>query len=463
MVADMASRTLPSATVSRSGISASPDGGDVARSILDRFRALPSRTLERLRTAAEVANHCGAALYWVGGGVRDLWFGEETIDLDLVVVGEIDTVAERLAAILGGRARIHARFLTAEVRDGDGFRIDLARARTERYARPAALPVVEPAEIESDSARRDFTINCLAIPLAPDFGERLLDPRQGAADLRNRELRTLHPGSFRDDPTRLVRAVDFAVRFDLRLEAETGRQFAAAVEAKALAGLSAPRLRAALERSWSRPATAGLSLARMEELRLLESAGLPITCGSEAPERVEAAKSALSSLAERPISEPFLLVLLSLALAAEPKTRLQLAARLGLVGEESDLVVEGPARVEGALAGLPSVATRSAAHRILGGLKPEELAFVASSGPRERGWVGIEWREMRSLRLTIGGRDLVAAGVRPGRRLGTALARTLSARLDRAIGPEEELSFALAAAEEGLEEVAGESASVSKA
>lgn len=459
----MASRTFPPATVARSRHSASSDRDDVARLILDRFQALPFRTLERLRIAAAAAAHCEAALYWVGGGVRDLWFGESTVDLDLVVVGEMEPVAARLATVLGGSARIHSRFLTAEVRDGDGLRIDLARARTERYARPAALPVVEPAGIEADAARRDFTINCLAIPLAPTFGEPLFDPRNGASDLLNRELRTLHPGSFRDDPTRLVRAVDFSVRFDLRLESETERHFKAAIEEAALADLSASRLRAALERSWSRSETAGRALARMLEMHLLESAGLPIARGSDAPERIEAARVAFSVLAERPFKNLFPLVLLGLALATEPANRLLLAARLGLVAEEVDLVVDGPARVEGAIASLSSVATRSRVHRILGVLRSEELAFVATAGPRERDWVGLEWREMRSLRLTIGGRDLIAAGVRPGRGLGAALARTLAARLDRAIVPEEELTFALAAAEEGLEEDERKGAPVSKA
>ena len=69
--------------------------------------------------------------------------------------------------------------------------------------------------------RRDFTINCLAIPLAPGFGERLIDPCDGLRDLAPEALRTLHRDSFRDDPTRILRGLEFAARFGFELAPET--------------------------------------------------------------------------------------------------------------------------------------------------------------------------------------------------------------------------------------------------
>ena len=82
-------------------------------------------------------------------------------DLDVAVDAELDPILERL----GLPARRHERFGTAAVHLS-GWDIDLARTRTERYPEPGALPEVEPAGIEADLSRRDFTVNAMALELA---------------------------------------------------------------------------------------------------------------------------------------------------------------------------------------------------------------------------------------------------------------------------------------------------------
>ena len=72
--------------------------------------------------------------------------------------------------------------------------------------------------IESDLKRRDFTINAMARPLDSD---ELVDPLSGQADLRNRQLRMTSEDSFIDDPLRMLRAVQFAARFEFKIEPET--------------------------------------------------------------------------------------------------------------------------------------------------------------------------------------------------------------------------------------------------
>jgi len=100
----------------------------------------------------------------VGGIVRDLLRGERAgRDIDVVVEGDACRLADRAAsAVPGGRVTLHARFGTARIDGEAGFRIDLATARRERYARPGVLPEVEPASIEEDLGRRDFTVNAIA-------------------------------------------------------------------------------------------------------------------------------------------------------------------------------------------------------------------------------------------------------------------------------------------------------------
>lgn len=123
-----------------------------AQEILRRFRALPAARLALLRTAAELAPGDGCDLYWVGGGVRDLWLGASELDIDLVVDGEIEPFASCLAKALGGEVRRHPHFMTAEIAAPGNVRIDLARARTESYPAPASLPVVAPGTISAISS-----------------------------------------------------------------------------------------------------------------------------------------------------------------------------------------------------------------------------------------------------------------------------------------------------------------------
>ena len=97
--------------------------------------------------------------YLVGGAIRDLLRGDADItDVDLAVDGDAAPVARRLARRLGGAARVtvHTAFGTSTVRWED-MRVDIARTRSESYARPGSLPAVEPAGIEADLLRRDFT------------------------------------------------------------------------------------------------------------------------------------------------------------------------------------------------------------------------------------------------------------------------------------------------------------------
>ena len=103
---------------------------------------------------------------------------------------------------------MHERFGTATVR-GAGIAFDLAGARRETYPRPGALPDVElGAPLEEDLARRDFTVNTLALRLAD--GDAAGACRARARTSTRGVLRVLHDASFRDDPTRLLRLARYA-------------------------------------------------------------------------------------------------------------------------------------------------------------------------------------------------------------------------------------------------------------
>ncbi|MBM5798509.1 MAG: CCA tRNA nucleotidyltransferase, partial [Cyanobacteria bacterium K_Offshore_0m_m2_072] len=185
----------------------------------------------------------GARLALVGGAVRDLllhrvhndpWRGLP--DLDLVVEGSAADLVQRLQALLEPSCRSeaaspwpgsqlvaaqeHGAYGTVELElevAGQAVLLDLASARRETYPQLGENPVVSFGSLESDLARRDFTINAMALEL--EAGQ-LLDPHGGQQDLQQRQLRFLHAGSVADDPTRLVRGARYAARLGFALAPE---------------------------------------------------------------------------------------------------------------------------------------------------------------------------------------------------------------------------------------------------
>jgi tRNA nucleotidyltransferase (CCA-adding enzyme) len=188
-----------------------------------------------IRQIAEVAQAAGQALYLVGGCVRDLLLRRRNLDLDFVVEGDAIALARRIAAAYGGEVSAYPPFGTATWKLTDGVasklcvqavalpdHIDFVTARNEYYETPTALPTVYSGSIKLDLARRDFTINTLAVQLSPPPASgRLLDPFQGVRDLQAKVIRVLHNLSFVDDPTRILRAYRFSHRLGFQIESRT--------------------------------------------------------------------------------------------------------------------------------------------------------------------------------------------------------------------------------------------------
>jgi tRNA nucleotidyltransferase (CCA-adding enzyme) len=203
---------------------------------------LPVRVFAMLERAGEAAEHAGVSVYAVGGFVRDLLLGRPNLDIDLVIEGDGIAFARRLGKESGARVKAHERFGTAVLVFPDGFKLDVATARTEYYEFPTALPTVERSSIKKDLYRRDFTINTLAVRLnAPRFGE-LLDFYGAQRDLSDRTIRVLHSLSLVEDPTRVFRAVRFEQRFGFRLGKETLSLIKGAVKMDLFHRLSGARL-----------------------------------------------------------------------------------------------------------------------------------------------------------------------------------------------------------------------------
>jgi hypothetical protein len=284
----------------------------------------------------------------------------------------------------------------------EGARLEITTFRADRYDRESRNPVVAWGDsLVDDLARRDFTVNAMAIPLRRP---ELIDPQGGLADLEAGLLRALHPGSFRDDPTRALRAARYAARFGFSPEPQTLEWLRSAD----LGAVSADRRDADLLRIAAEPHPA-------EGFQLLEDWGL-----LELRPEGAALVAAVTELLESP---PWR--------GAAEREAAAMAAALG------------PARGEGELA-QARPASPSEAVGLARGHDPVELALARALGAA---WLDRYLLEWRAVSLEIDGADLVSAGIPEGPAVGHGLAVALRRKLDGEIGGREaELETALDAA-----------------
>jgi tRNA nucleotidyltransferase (CCA-adding enzyme) len=373
---------------------------------------------EGARTAAD-----GAAAYAVGGPVRDLLRGVPSRDADIAVEGDAVAVARRLADVLGGgRVVVHRAFGTAVVRAG-GARIDLAATRSERYPHPAALPVVSPAGIDADLARRDFTVNAVAAGLSGPRAGELLDPFDGRADLAAATIRILHPGSFRDDPTRIFRAARYAARLGFAVDSETERLARDAVAEGLVGELSGARVRADML------ALLGESAATVAAaLRLAEGLGLlaAVAPGLRAErvdllERLDAVHGRFA--AGIPIWRPRLALI---ARGSNESAVRALVERLRLRRADADAVRAAVGAAETLGAKLAAAAAPSDVAELLDRLPPDPALLIAARGGPGADAAELYLARLRGIRLEIDGTVLHdELGLPPSPRMGEVLAELL--------------------------------------
>ena len=341
--------------------------------------------VERLQLAPNAEIVLGAVgdergVHVVGGAVRDVLLGRAPHELDLVVEGDAVEVARRAARRLGGRLTVHDRFGTATV-SSDGFAFDLAGARRETYPRPGALPEVElGASLQEDLARRDFTVNAMAVRLT-DGEMTAWDAAED--DLRAGILRVLHERSFIDDPTRILRLLRYSARLGFDPDPATD----ALIDPGGFATVSGDRLGRELRLLLDEPHPAR-QLERHGIGEALLPGFLPVDIDASPLAKLAACCTGVEDLSQR-------------------------LDDLGFTAHDRKIVV--------AAARAPAVPDSDAelwrAFRRL----PPEAAEVAGA----RRWLD----EVRHRTLAITGDDLVAAGLR-GAAVGEALERATVAMLD---------------------------------
>lgn len=184
------------------------------------YSTLSKDMLDIIQYIATIADELSYNVYIIGGIVRDLIIGRKNEDIDIAVEGDAITLANQLVETIGGRIQTHEKFSTATW-IYRSYKIDLTSARTEFYDYPAALPTVERSSLKEDLYRRDFTFNAMAIQVNKGKFGKLIDYFHGYQDIENKKVRVLYNLSFVEDPTRILRAVRFEVRFNFVMDDQT--------------------------------------------------------------------------------------------------------------------------------------------------------------------------------------------------------------------------------------------------
>ncbi len=410
---------------------------------------LSKEVLHILELVGAVADELGYSAYVVGGMVRDLLLRTENLDIDIVVEQDGINFARALAKRVGGRYKAHKKFATAVVVFPDGFKTDVATARTEYYKYPAALPVVEQSSIKQDLYRRDFSINSLAIQLnQKEFG-RLIDFFGGQQDLKNGVIRVLYSLSFVEDPSRMFRAIRFEQRFGFKIGKYSLNLIQHAVQRRLGDKLAGGRLWQELKMVFDE-AEPIKSIIRMGELNLLQfihpalklNKKLIVLCRN-----IHTMIDWYNLLFLEQKVDNWLLYLLGITDQLTDDEALKTWERLSLGQRHINILKEARLQSPVILHKLQKqkTPTPSQIYRLLKGISPEVLLYIMAKTPSE------EVKRISSFYLTklqhetpeITGNELKQLGFKPGPLFKQILDAVLDGKLDgRFKDRQAELEFA---------------------
>jgi tRNA nucleotidyltransferase (CCA-adding enzyme) len=404
---------------------------------------LPRSLVELLKQLGRLADESGIRLFLVGGVVRDLFLKRKNWDLDLTVEGDGIGFARAVADRYGAGLALFERFSTARLTLPNGIKVDIASTRSESYAKPAALPNVQPAVLKEDLYRRDFTINAMAIQLNDEKFGQLHDPYGGQRDLKAKLIRVQHEGSFFDDPTRIFRAIRFVERFGFALEPRTRQLLKGAAATDMIASLSGPRLANEIfllmeERDPSRTIE---SLRSWNLLRFLDPR---LRNGKQVKTLMTTVPRALAwwkqQCSDQPVSQG-LLYLMTIASSAGSSIRHAIARRLQLSTRETTALEwagEKTSRSAKILVGKHDMRP-SEVYRLLLNMPDEAVVLVIAKGLAISNKEGVRrltkrlvrfLKHDRSVTTIVNGEDLKQLGLKPGPHFKTILDRLLNERLD---------------------------------
>lgn len=405
--------------------------------LVQRIKALlPADVQQLLREMGRLAEKNRYVVYLVGGVVRDLLLNHRNLDIDIVVEGNGIGFGKLMVDKLGGRIVAHKKFGTAVVVLPSHFHVDIATARTEFYEHPAALPKVEFSSIRRDLARRDFALNAMAVALnTPKFGS-LLDFFGGQQDIQDKRIKVLHNLSFVEDPTRIFRAIRFEQRYGFQMDRKTEQLVKQAINMDLVGRLTNVRIRDELIGILSED-TAWDALQRLSELGALKNLH-PEVVKIEPQLRtlfksIQNAMPQLSYYFSRK-TRRWLIFLIALLRNLKPDDLDTWCKQMRFKKADAQILREGVVEAPAVLKALASTSKlkNSELYYLLNSLSQESIEYIYAKCSQRlvKQRINFYLANLRGVRLSIGGKDLLRMGFKPSPLFSKARNELLTAKLD---------------------------------
>jgi len=383
-------------------------------------KSLNDEQLSLLSKVAAISLAQGVDIYLVGGAVRDILLDHEVQDLDLVIEGNAEIFAYLVATKLSGSVKSHSQFATATL-NVNVTSLDFISARSEQYPNPGHLPVITFGSIEADLARRDFSINALAINVSNLYDCEIIDLHNGLQDLQDGIIRILHPKSFSDDATRILRALRYEQRLGFKLEDAT--QISLLSDLQMLNTISGQRLMKEIHK-WFKEDYPYKIIQRAHNLGVFPNIHKSLNGLQYALKAIEIEGSGIS-LDER-IWLGLMLQGLSPVESRAVAERLRLSGNeLKLLAEVSDLYSAGDSLSKTGLSShdIYSILSGKSQHAIT-----VYLLMTKNSTVKEH--LSKFLHELRHIKPYLTGKDLIEMGIPKGPSIGNMLESLLYAKLD---------------------------------
>ncbi len=411
---------------------------------------LDNRVNQLLKDIGKTAKKLGYSAFVVGGFVRDLMLNRAIDDIDIVVEGDGIAFAKAYGKKVGCRINTYKKFGTAVIIYPDSFKIDVASARLEYYKTPAALPIVENSSIKLDLARRDFTINTLAINLNQDSFGLLIDYFGAGRDLKDKTIRIIHNLSFVEDPTRIFRAIKFSNRFGFKIGKVTSNLIKNAIKIDCFKNLSGLRVLSELKQIFEEenpiPAIKTMAFYGLEKVLHKDLTIIP-----KSYDLLESANKILSWHDLLYIDEPYprwAVYFMALLNRCPYKVCDQICTRLNMPAKERAILLDGRLKAEKQLYVIENTSQYSPLdlYWALIFFKTEFILYMMALARDEATKKAISYfyTHQREIKPYLRGRDLIGLGMPPGPVFTTLLKQILNAKLEGGLKTKkEELAFAM--------------------
>jgi len=371
--------------------------------------SMPKKIIQYMKTFGRVAEENSLEIFLVGGAVRDLFLKIESLDFDFVVSDALK-FGDKIKKTFKGKIKFYQDTQTVHF-SSDSISFDFATARREYYTEKSIIPIVEKASLKEDLARRDFTINAIALNILPKrFGE-IHDFYGGYSDLANRKIRVLHSMSFIEDPSRILRAVKYMVKLGFSLSEDTEYLLRKALELNVLKSKHSQRILNELNELFVLD-KASEAIKIMEKLGILENIFGIKKISSRTYDRISRAQDYSQKYN---IKEDFSLILLTILL--EGHTKQQKEKILNYLSLRRSSIASF----------MNSTSLITKFHKNFYKIPEEELFFILRSTKEyvsiayltkatgnEKAFIKDYFEKLRPIRIETKGTDLIRLGIKEG-------------------------------------------------